>query len=805
MRFPTLDAFSFWLGFAAALLVALGLYRFRQRLAAARQRLVGALAAGRDFFTSGTERLVREDTLRYAQTAHLAGTLLALDDLLLPPRVLPLPVPYDPASPPPDFDINSAIPVLPEWPDLAAIYRAPGLTPAEALTGNTNLLVIGRPGTGKTTLLAHIASRVALDDLTMFGQTCTPIFVHAADLALPQPPGADVELPLIAAAQARASALTGPRLPRHLRQRLRDGRCAILLDGLDELTPAEVAEVAAWLGQLVAAHKQHRLVVVAGTAGYGPLLRLGLSPAQIVPYGRDDYRALIRKWGTAWETLVRARRRRGASDTDAELIMGWLGTGNQGRSIFEVTLKIWAAFAGDARGKRPVDWLEAYVLRHGVKPNGQQALGRLAVLLFEREATGSPLFWAEAVAMINALLPGPGGKLDGEDFLADMVERRLLARHRDRISFRHGLSAAYCAGQAAANEPTQVTPGATTAWVNALYFYAALGELTPTVAQRLSLAPDLLHSDLMAAARWVRDAPAGARWRPEVLRRLTRLLVDPEQPRTLRLSALGAFVAANDPDAAALFRRGLADDNPDLRWMACLGLGSLSEVGATVAIASHFTDAQREVRWAAALALSAMDNETATMALGQGLLVGDDDLRRACAEALARLPEEGHPMLREAIGHAEVSVRRAAVYGLAATRADWALLILQQVQHTEQQWFVRSAIQDVLAQRTEPGRGMPKAYSDPAATGWLIAWAAQQGIGVPPGRGAYEVLLRALNEGDDNTRHAAADLLSVLDDPTASLSLYPLLRETSRQLREVAFSALARIAAGTGQRLAAQP
>jgi hypothetical protein len=45
----------------------------------------------------------------------------------------------------------------------------------------------------------------------------------------------------------------------------------------------------------------------------------------------------------------------------------------------------------------------------------------------------------------------------------------------------------------------------------------------------------------------------------------------------------------------------------------------------------------------------------------------------------------------------------------------------------------------------------------------------------------------------------------VLDDPTASLSLYPLLRETSRQLREVAFSALARIAAGTGQRLAAQP
>jgi HEAT repeat protein len=802
MRLPAVDPFSFWLGFVVAALLAAAIYRFRQRLAAARQRLFGTHSSGRDFFTSGTERLVRADTLRFAQTAHLAGTVLALDDVLLPPRVLPLPAPYDPAAPPADLDINSSIPILPDWPDLAAIYRAPGLSPAEALSGGSNLLVIGAPGTGKTTLLAHIASRVALEDLSLFGQTCTPIFVHAADLDLPLPAGGDVGQPLIAAAQARASTLHGPRWPRHLRQRLRDGRCAILLDGLDQLAPAEVAEVGAWLAQLLAAHKQHRLVVVAGLAGYGPLLRLGLAPVQIAPYGREDYRTLIRKWGTTWEALVRARRRRGATDTDTQLIMGWLASGNQGRTIFEVTLKLWAAFAGDARGQRPVDWLEAYILRHGVKANGQQALGRLAALLLDRE-DGAALPWSEAVAMIDALLPGPTGKLNGEDFLSDLAERRLLARHRDRLNFQQGLAAACCAATAAANEPTVVTPGPSANWVNAFYFYAALSELTPIVAQRLSLAPDLLNSDLMATARWVRDAPASARWRAEVLRRLTRLLVDPGLPRDLRLSALGAFVAASDAGAAALFRRGLADDDPDFRWMACLGLGGLSETTATVAIASHFSDAQREVCWAAALALSAMDNETATMALGQGLLVGDDDLRRACAEALARLPEEGQPMLREAIGHADVSVRRTAVYGLAATRTDWALLILQQVQHTEQQWFVRGAIQDVLAQWLEPAGRAPKPYTAPDATGWLIAWTAEQGLGVPPGPGAMEVLLRALQEGDDNTRHAAADLPGILDEPESALNMYPLLRANSPELRNAAFSALARIAAGSGQRLAA--
>src|SRR5260370_1079973 len=178
----------------------------------------------------------------------------------------------------------------------------------------------------------------------------------------------------------------------------------------------------------------------------------------------------------------------------------------------------------------------------------------------------------------------------------------------------------------------------------------------------------------MGGPGWARAAAATAGWRSEVLRRLTRLLVDPEQPRDLRLSALGAFVATHDAGAGALFRRGLADEDADLRWMACLGLGSLSESGATVAIASHFTDTRREVRWAAALA-----------------------------------------------------------------------------------------------------------------------------------RGALEVLLRALQEADDNTRRAAADLLGVLDEPEAALNLYPLLHAQSQELRNAAFSALARIAAGSGQRMAAAP
>jgi HEAT repeat protein len=801
---PAVDRFSFWLGFAAALLLCFLLYRFRAQLAGVRAAALRRLRRFTEFLTSGTERAWREDVLRDAQTGHLAGSFLALDEILLPPRLLLLPAPFDPTAPPPELDLNDAIPVMPDWPDMAAIYQAPSLSAAEAVRAAAPLLVLGGPGSGKTTLLAHLASAVARGDTSLFGEDYTPVFVHAADLALPTAPGGDIVHPLVAAAQARATTLTAARLPRHLSRRLRESPCAILIDGLDQLPPGLLADTAAWLGQFMQSYKQHRLVATAGTSGYGPLLRLGFAPVLLAPWTGEDYRALTRKWGEVWDRLVRVRRTRGAADTDLHLLLGWLSLGNQGRTIFEVTLKTWAAFAGDARGKRPVDWLEAYVLRHGVKPLGFRGLGRLAAAMLEREQNLG-LSLDEAEAMLETLFAGPAAKsrIDAHDFLDDLMGRGLLARHRDRVTFRHSLVAAYCAATAAANEPEFVAPGETAGWVRALYFFSSLGDLAPLVARQLGQAPDLLHTGLMACAHWIRDAPAAAHWRSDILRQLSRLLTDSASPSELRLRALGAFVAAGDPAVAALFKQGLTHEDPLLRQIGALGLGTLGEHSAALAIEAQFADPLPEVRWAAALALGAMNHSSASDALGTGMLNGDEELRRACAEALARDVETGHALLKEAIVHADLSVRRAAVYGLAATGAPWAIKVLEDVQINEKQWFVRSAAQDVLARLGEADRRSPRPYAPPESQGWLIAWAARQGLGVPPGDAAIEVLYDALADGDEPTQRAAADALGRLGQPTAAPELYRLMRGANTLLRDTAFNALAQIAAASGERLAA--
>jgi HEAT repeat protein len=518
----------------------------------------------------------------------------------------------------------------------------------------------------------------------------------------------------------------------------------------------------------------------------------------------DDYRALIQKWGTVWESVIRARRRRPApGEVDPHIIMGWLANGNQGRTVFEVTLRIWAAFVGDTRGNRPVDWLEAYILRHNVKPAGARALGRVAAeILNHLDALGK--LRSDLVVVCDASLLGPSGKpeLDSDDFLDDLIARRLLSKHRDRIGFQHSLAAAYCAGAALA-EDSNLDIGAAPLWNRALCYFAPLGDLTPLVGRRLTQPTDVLQTELLACALWLRDAPTSAKWRNDVFRRLAKVMMDTNLPESLRARALTGFVASGDPAVGALFKQALTSPDPFNRRMATLGLGVLGDASVVPSLAPLFKDPYLDVRWASALALANLGAEAAIDTLVQGLVQGDDTLRQACAQALARQSEVGHPLLKEAVTHENIGVRRAAVYGLADTHAEWAKTLLEGVQKNEQQWIVRNAAVEKLEQWKAPVDHKPRPFLPPESQGWLVSWAASKGTGVPPGRAAIEVLNRALKEGDEATRLAAAQSLGRLGDPVAARELYAMLRDPAPLIREVAFRALLQVAASSGLKLAA--
>jgi HEAT repeat protein len=804
-KIPSIDVFSFWLGFAAAAVIGLVLFWFRGPLGKVADALRARWHRLRESLVVGPERLLRDEVISQTRASHVAGALFPLDRILVAPRLLVPRPPLDPTAPATDEDMTSVIPLLPEWPEMAGLYRLPTLSVEEGFKGEANIVVLGPPGSGKTTLLAHLALRAAQGDETLFPEAPTPVWVHAGDLNLANAASEDAAQPLIAAVQMRVPALLAQQLARHLPARLRGGHGLILLDGVDELPPKQVTEVANWLAAFLKAYGGNRVIAAAGLWGYGPLLRRGFAPMTIAPWGPEDFRQLALNWE---RLLLEARAHNqfiGPGRVEPAVLTGWVTTNNQGRSVFEVTLKIWAALTGDARGNGPAAWLEAYRLRLGLsaKPTETAALGKAAAAMLSNvEFLG--LARPELAKICSAALVGPDGRaeVDGDTFLDRLVKQRLLVRRaQDRLCFRYPLMVAYCGAFAVAANAEIVPPAVDGGWVWALYFCAGLGDLAPVVARLLQQPPDLLFSDLLACARWLRDTASATPWRTEVFRRLSRLLIEKSLPESLRLRALAGLVAANDQSVVSLFRQVVASPDPFTRRLAALGLGASGEPSMVPFLEPLLADEYLDVRWAATLALAAIGSEPAVTALAAGMLQGDDALRQACAQALARLPEAGHPLLKEAVAHDQLAVRHAAVYGLFETRTDWARKILEDAQIHEKEWLVRNATVELVSQWTTPPDRSPRARVAPDKLGWLVAWAASKGTGLPPGKAALEVVSRALREGEEPFRCAAAEVLAQQADPNLVRDLYGALRESPPLVRDAAFRALAEVGAASGQRL----
>lgn len=156
--------------------------------------------------TSGLEDNHRRLTLRRAQGMHLAASLFPLADILEEPRLIAPPVQVEPGVTGIQEDIISqTLPYMPDWPELAAIYRAPTLELVEAVTGGGNVVIVGAAGTGKTVALAHLASLAANLQVQLEpGKYAVPFHYHIADLQIPFDSSKDPLTVLINAVGERA-------------------------------------------------------------------------------------------------------------------------------------------------------------------------------------------------------------------------------------------------------------------------------------------------------------------------------------------------------------------------------------------------------------------------------------------------------------------------------------------------------------------------------------------------------------------------------------------------------------------------
>ena len=153
---------SFWLGFLAGALFLWIVMRLRALLPEFIRWAKQQIQAARTNLTTSTENRLRNDTVNYVQRMHLAASMFSLDEIIITPRVIapPIPVEVDPETVYVDIT-DETIAYMPDWPEMASWYGAPTLTLPQALSKGASLVLIGQPGAGKTTALAHLASVVA--------------------------------------------------------------------------------------------------------------------------------------------------------------------------------------------------------------------------------------------------------------------------------------------------------------------------------------------------------------------------------------------------------------------------------------------------------------------------------------------------------------------------------------------------------------------------------------------------------------------------------------------------------------------
>ena len=837
MRLPfsvSVDALSFFFGFVIASVFWWVVGRARPLWNEINLNLKKQREESLILRTSSVEETHRRITFRRAQGMHLAAPLFALNEILQEPRILaPLPQVEPGGLIATEDAVTQTLPYMPSWPELAAVYNAPTLTLAQALSGGANLVVIGQPGIGKTVAIAHLASQSAnrSEELGSL-KDAIPFLIHVADLKLPIHEKKELLDRFIEMTSEHASMLDLGRVASFVQNSFSSGRTLLLLDGFDELTIEAQQEVSDYLKLLLEEYPKIRVVTTGAPEYLDGLLSLRFIPVAMAAWNKQHEVGFIKNWGQLWTQFVsvEAWAQTGPQQVDPLLLNIWLGSDNQKLTPFELTLKVWGAYAGDSFGPHILEAIAAHVRR--LAPNNTP-LAALESLAMQVTLTAQPVFdprqaraWVKAFELPeeaaglmtdqemeiedsesvdseikkkdkkksrNAPSPTPG-------LLGRLATTGLVVSHpNNKMRFIHPVIGGFLAGRALSAfkaDETLLNQPDWTGKLLAMRYLASYGDANTLVLKMLEWSRLPMHRPLLTTARWLRDAPREAPWRGKVMAALAQLLQTEGLPLCLRGQALAAFAASNDPGVSLLFRQFMNTLSFELMKLAALGSGAIHDAKATPNLIGMLQAPSLSTRRAACLALIAIGTPDALEAVAQTLLNAEENLRRAAAEALANDPDEGYAMLNDGVTMKDILLRRAVVYGLKRVDEQWSTELLQKMLVEDDQWVVRNSASEVLeSQNHANDPRVPHPLKPPSETPWLIEFAGTQGVGISPGAPATDILLAALKSTKEEERLGALAYLKQVPSDGIIKQIYGAMYADDPELREAAFMTLWEIGA----------
>jgi hypothetical protein len=779
---------AFWLGFIAGALFLWILSKLRIYLPDLVNLIKRAYNFLRKSLTTGAEHRYLLDIIRFSQRQHLASPMFSLDEIIVQPKLMvrPVQVSYDNQVLAIDT-INLTIPYIPDWPELGAIYRTPKISIFEILQNHANIALVGNPGSGKTVTLAYLASQIARKaQITGNLVNRLPVYIHAVDINYnPETlqvlisteadngnTTADVTTrvkrfltPIITEAVSREiSTINLPRLPGLIQSALDSGRILLMFDGLDELPPDRTHPISLFIKALIEYYPQVQIVASASFEHLAALPSYGFHLLALAVWGDVEISEFVHKWNELWQKFIKNSDNDQLKHSGHQCLASWLTTCNLPCTPLELTLKVWAAYAGDVLGSDTPSAIEAYLRRvTSDQIKSRDVIERFALQMIisltpdlqQRQSDTIYIDYSHAhetvaVGSEDKVQPQPQ-KIKLNQLPADLISTGILYSHSDtRFRFASPILTGYLAGKALITYSGLNHILEQPAWSgksSTLYFLSHFGDAS-AAAQYLLKHDDFLRRELLRIARWLRVVPKNQPWRSLILRTLVSALHAEKDTMSLAARIITSLATSGDPGVVILFRQMLQSDNPNLRQLAAHACGVTKDLQGIESLEKLLHDSSPSIVRAASLALGAIGDKRALEIIAYALMHGNESMRRAAAEALANHPTEGYPALQDGSTHEDLRVRHAIIFGLLRIRQPWAVELIDRMQTEDKEWLVRNAAIQAIEDMSQPGKNIPQPFTDLSETSWLINFAAKQGMVVAPGKPAYDLVIEALKHGN---------------------------------------------------------
>jgi len=374
---------SFWVGFLAASLFWWVIRQIGPVLKGTKEAVSSSLENVKSGVSSGIDFRYRQDVVRMLQSNHIASPMFSLSEIAVEPQLMVPPAQIIPDGDIPFEDITTlTIPYLPDLPELSMNYGGETMSLADTMSGGSSLVVIGKPGSGKTFALSHIAIQVARRDPSVQALgDILPFMVHAADLGLPANPDKLLN-EIYNALESKVSTVVETGLQSFLLSVFGSKKGLLIVDGLDELPPAGQEPVLEYLQQVDKKYPGNRFLLSSSIYDLSCMNYLEITPVPMAAWNMPQTKEFQSRWTTLWNdhVLKESWAKSLPDKVDAMLLNNWMFNGTESHNPLSLTLKIWSLFAGDSLGPSKEDAIEAYIRRmsKGIS-NSRQALEQLAV------------------------------------------------------------------------------------------------------------------------------------------------------------------------------------------------------------------------------------------------------------------------------------------------------------------------------------------------------------------------------------------------------------------------------------------